>query len=454
MRKQPKGQKTPIIDSNNSQNDTSLPEPQPGVSNQSLWSQPKKRKTSKADAKNSSPRQEDISMQNSFESLGDERSEETSNEPTAKDKNTKVNSREGRRPTTRKPEDQRPPPIHTMGKKLKEIADILTKEDKEVIEKFTLSEPYESNFVVIFSKDMNSYKKFKEILDAEEVKYYTYTPKGDKPKSIVMKGLYGDFNDKDVENDLKSRKLNNVEILKVNRIVFNKRTNNFAYLIQVSNTSNLTEITNVKSMLYQKVRWEQLRRDNTFQSRNCQRLGHAASTCTLPMRCVKCAETHGRDECKVDKKAGRAALKCANCEKQGHPANYRGCIFFKGAKGLTNVQDRENNQDGRDVAGNAKKLVRPNVTYARVVRNNDYQNERTDTVREIYNEPEPQIIQVQNNVSNEQTTPAWAEKLQESMNAISNKFDGVEKQVQTNTMNIQNLQKALEKLNKQDEQDK
>lgn len=91
-------------------------------------------------------------------------------------------------------------------------------------------------------------------------------------------------------------------------------------------------------MLQQDVRWEQFRKREVFQCRNCQRLGHASSECGLGYRCVKCVEKHEPGQCPrngADKNTTKAA--CINCHEAGiesdHAANYRRCPYLRFAQG-------------------------------------------------------------------------------------------------------------------------
>lgn len=172
----------------------------------------KRRKTSGEMSKRSSATQSELFTQNSFDVLSndfeDERMEESERkenerEDSESESNTDIGHRRKARTTTRKPEIQRPPPIHTWGKTLKEIADLLSKVDTitEVTKKFELKQPRDTKYVNIFSTELEAFKIFKQILTDQNIKSYTYIPKEEKPKSIVLKGIYGNFDEKDIEKD-------------------------------------------------------------------------------------------------------------------------------------------------------------------------------------------------------------------------------------------------------------
>lgn len=447
-----------------------------GSENEQPWLTPKKRKTGDKRAKNNPPTPEDISMSNSFNSLEEAGEVETDTVAPEKEKEAESGQRTNMKSRTQKPEEQRPPPITTLGKTLKEIAEIFASENSEVNQKFHLRQPKDTDFVTITTKDMETFKLFKQTLTDKDIRFYTYTPKGEKPKSIVLKGLYGDYNEKDVEKDLKERKLENVEILKVSKIFFNKskvkekEKQNFAYLVQLSNTSVLSKITSIKTLLYQKIRWEQLRRDKLFQCKNCQRIGHAKINCTLPARCVKCGLEHEVGNCLIDKNADRASLMCANCGLNGHPANWRGCIFFKGGQGILDTQMKVNNQIRRETEDRVRRTLEPKISYARATErnNNNLNNGGRERQFSQSNRGWEDNIQHRETVtraksqegnSNDQNVPKWAEIMQGNMElmqdnilkAITTQMNSITKQVEINTQSILDIQNTLEQLKNKNE---
>lgn len=61
------------------------------------------------------------------------------------------------------------------------------------------------------------------------------------------------------------------------------------------------------------------------QCYRCQKFGHTQSRCTFSQKCVKCADDHPSNECKMEKTQEGRNAKCINCGQTGHPASYRGC---------------------------------------------------------------------------------------------------------------------------------
>lgn len=185
-------------------------------------------------------------------------------------------------------------------------------------------------------------------------------------KNIVLKGVRGNFSDDDVKAELNELNIANVNIVKVSKVYFNKNNKDFYhFLIQLFSDSNVQNLTKIKTIAFQKIRWEPLRKRDIFQCKNCQRLGHSSANCAMGYRCVKCNKNHKPGECAIPKDTtDKNSLYCVNCEVVGHTASYRGCPLFKFAKDLNeakNVQNRKTHND---------RLNRINSNFSRSASNN------------------------------------------------------------------------------------
>lgn len=162
------------------------------------------------------------------------------------------------------------------------------------------------------------------------MQFFTYTPKNEKPKNFVLKGIFGDYSSQEVENEINALNIENVKITKVSKLSFkNMRQGAAHYLIQLSSESDSRALTSERHILYQKVRWEKLQRSEIFQCMKCMRTSHSSANCNMEFRCGRCKESHGENQCKVPKNlADKRALYCVNCEEWGHAASYRGCPFL------------------------------------------------------------------------------------------------------------------------------
>ena len=155
-------------------------------------------------------------------------------------------------------------------------------------------------------------------------------PQNLKPKSIILKGIRGNFNIEDIKQEIVDLNILELEITNLSKFVFDKtHPESYHNLLQVLHNSKTRELFKIKTIAFQRVRWEHLRRPIIFQCRKCQRLGHTSKNCFLQYRCVKCANNHESGRCPISKEDDRTQLKCANCGQEGHPASYKGCPYIK-----------------------------------------------------------------------------------------------------------------------------
>ncbi|XP_025196569.1 uncharacterized protein LOC112595539 [Melanaphis sacchari] len=70
---------------------------------------------------------------------------------------------------------------------------------------------------------------------------------------------------------------------------------------------------------------EPYKKGDVEQCKNCQDFGHLWPDCVFPSRCVSCGKNHASSECTKPK---NTPATCALCQGD-HPANYKGCRFYK-----------------------------------------------------------------------------------------------------------------------------
>ncbi|CAD6236622.1 GSCOCG00012474001-RA-CDS, partial [Cotesia congregata] len=110
---------------------------------------------------------------------------------------------------------------------------------------------------------------------------YTYTPKQLRPKNLVLKGIYGGYDENDVKVALLAQNFEQATITKVTKITYNKQNDNsYFFIVQVTSNSLTVELTRIKQLLSQKIRWQRPRKRGPFQCHNCQRFGHTSQNCS------------------------------------------------------------------------------------------------------------------------------------------------------------------------------
>lgn len=219
-------------------------------------------------------------------------------------------------------------------------------------------------------------------MKTKKINFFTYTPKYNKTKTIVLKGVRGSFTEQEVKEDITNLNIQDITVTNVTKLIFNKNDpDKYHFIVHLSNESNIKNLLSIKSILYQRIKWEKLRRKPIFQCRKCQRVGYASANCQLEYRCVKCAENHEQGKCPITENSSADNLKCANCNEKGHPASYRGCPFLVTALNLK----KQHNQARYDTTPRryiqktnlvqntcyvkTNNFVNPNISYRNILTN-------------------------------------------------------------------------------------
>ena len=185
------------------------------------------------------------------------------------------------------------------------------------------------NFSIVNTKsalkiNLNSiddYRTATKLFDETEIEYHTYQLPENKQLSVVIRNLPVNISEACIYNELQELKF---EVVSVTRL-----QNQFKSpipIVAVLLSKSSTEIFSLNRLLHCVIIVEPRKPSKDIpQCTNCQRFSHTKKFCHLPSRCVKCAGDHHYSQCQ---KTTEAPPKCVNCESN-HPANYRGCTFYK-----------------------------------------------------------------------------------------------------------------------------
>ena len=364
-------------------------------------------------------------------------------------------------PTQPKPSARnRPPPIYTRDTRLDYFISLL--KEKNIDKKTVTVRQIDVDNLTVHATDLDTYYMILDICKTNNIKSYTFTPKSKKLKNIVLKGLRGNFTPDDIKKELDDLEMPQVSIHKINKVIFNRNNpNNYHFLVQLTPDSNLHELTKIKAISYQSISWEPLKKKSIYQCTKCQRLGHSSSNCNLGYRCVKCNEKHEPGQCKTPKDSpDKNKLFCVNCETAGHPASYKGCIYFKFATALkndnanqrrtaqskninkitnyvtvqggppnTNVTDHRNKPTIRTTATHATTSQRPLPSYPT---SNAWSSNR-DTSRHLF----PQ--QTQHTPDDTALSAIIDQITHQLMAVISNQLNNLQRTLENNTIRINHI---------------
>lgn len=184
-----------------------------------------------------------------------------------------------------------------------------------------------------FTKE--DFESTKQLLTLQKMEFYTFTPKDEKPFTLLIKNIAEGFDEQEVQAAI-IEKIEDINILNIKR--FNERM----MIIQLRDVDSANKVKKLRSLLGLGIIVTKYHGNNVLQCRNCQRYNHLATNCKMAYRCVKCAEGHGPNNCSIPKKDDNnqqfivdnpdgtktkqigVKLKCANCGGE-HAASFRQC---------------------------------------------------------------------------------------------------------------------------------
>lgn len=184
---------------------------------------------------------------------------------------------------------------------------------------------------------VEDHEKVKKLLEKDNISFFTYTPKDQKPYTFMIRGLSETYDESDLQGFIAERGLN----ITVNRMV---KLGGDRWILQLSSDSDAKAFKKIQYFLNSKVRIGKHKNKGLIQCRNCQRFGHISTNCGMPFRCVKCSLSHGPANCQIPSKeynteekvvmdpvtGERTIIKgkpvrCANCDMEGHVASAKNC---------------------------------------------------------------------------------------------------------------------------------
>ena len=335
---------------------------------------------------------------------------------------------------TKEKENQmgKPPPIFTCETNVKDLINVLN--CIEEINNSFLIKPNSVDCATIKTFNLEKFNIIKNILKEKKIKFYTYTSKHMKNKSLVLKNLYGDFSDQEIIAELEKKsnqKLDIIKVKKLNKIIDLNRP--ISYLLIFKNTTEPNILKSIKYIFSQAIKWEEQRKKVIYQCHKCQMTGHSSYNCNLDYKCVRCTDTHDPGAC-PQKQNNNNVPKCVNCGLTGHPASYRGCTYFKFVHSIEKNKKEiiKNNRNRR--INKIYNKVTPNRTFSQAFTgNNDYtQYSQGPTLK---NNPN-----FESNTNNENSIKDLLNQMKtDILNALNPQFQSINQQLQSNSQKIEIL---------------
>ncbi|GFX19975.1 nucleic-acid-binding protein from transposon X-element [Trichonephila clavipes] len=214
-------------------------------------------------------------------------------------------------------------------------------------------------YLKLYTDTDDEYYELQAFLENIKYKFFSITPKKDRPIKVVIKGLPRDTDTKDIHADLIDA---GFTILKVTQLI-GKITKEKIPVFLVSLPRNIpnAKIFDLKKLSYLSINVEGYENNGVTQCYSCNKFNHTADNCRLTPRCLKCGENHQTKECLIQRVEQAF---CINCQKFGHMANYAKCPLYPKQKKVTPSNTKNN------YTSIVNSLVRPNFSYAQATNNN------------------------------------------------------------------------------------
>lgn len=233
--------------------------------------------------------------------------------------------------------------------------------------------------ISIYTTTSDDFTTIQEKLKTKQYEFHTFSPKQDRIKRLVIKGISCEFTPTEVEEDLKKMGL---DLIKVTNMFKAKKAPSNMFLVSFPKTTQLNTVlksNKFKYICYQRVQWCKYIPPLTNQCHRCQRFGHSSSNCNHNHRCIKCTVNHGAEKCpkQEDEKP-----KCINCNGE-HPANYRKCTNYINYVSKFDKKTKQNTNTAPVTV-----FRRPNISYSNMTKN--ITTYPTLSQRQIITTPQPQ----------------------------------------------------------------
>lgn len=146
----------------------------------------------------------------------------------------------------------KPPPINILGNCPQKTVDTI-KARAKLVGNFS-SKRINDVKHVIFTDNLSDYKLVLQLLKDVSIQFYSFTPKEEKVKTYLLKNIEGNFDEKDILNELKNQQIPELEFLKVAEF---KTKNSIAknlklpmYIVQISSASKAAQLKQVNRLLH------------------------------------------------------------------------------------------------------------------------------------------------------------------------------------------------------------
>jgi hypothetical protein len=183
-------------------------------------------------------------------------------------------------------------------------------------------------------KEMAEFSAFPCHFKSNNLPYFTFYPKTQKPIKAVIRHLPFTTLAEDISDGLVGL---DFDVISVKHMSTTRQSpgegtstvNIPLFLITLPRTSKSLEIFKLTSLCHIAIRVEAYKvQTGLRRCYNCQKFGHVWANCKKPPHCMWCGGGHLQKEC-PEKATAALTLTCCNSKlvvrEEPHPSNYQGC---------------------------------------------------------------------------------------------------------------------------------
>lgn len=213
--------------------------------------------------------------------------------------------------------------------------------------------------IKVYSYSDKDYNAIHKLLVDKKYEFFTHTLSENRKVKVCLYGLWR-MQVNELKTELKHAGIIPCEV-KILETQNKRYADHCIYLLHFWKRDNIKiiDLRRIKAVANCIVKWEYYspRVKGPTQCSKCQDFGHGSENCYMKPKCVRCGEHHDSKQCKylpkVKDESGKESpdftkqiplnnVRCANCGKNGHTANYKGC---ETRKRYLEIQDQVRNRN-------------------------------------------------------------------------------------------------------------
>lgn len=153
--------------------------------------------------------------------------------------------------------------------------------------------------IKLFPADVTTHTAILSILKAQNINYFSFSPRDITSKKFVLFGL-DNYSEDAVQSMLEAEGLKPSTVKKM-RINKQRYADEYNYLIYFNQSEmiSLSDLRDKKFINYTRVSWDhyKIKSPTVTQCHQCMAFGHGTSNCGMPEKCGVCAKNHITGNC-------------------------------------------------------------------------------------------------------------------------------------------------------------